>query len=446
MDARVAIDDPLRHPGLSEAGAAILRRMAAHPHAPHFSDRSGHRLRSVEVAEAKSFEQWVQATRPIWRHGEPPDWLHGFMAEACRTVPAYRSYVHVPFASLPTMSRADISADVSAYVPDHVVIDELIAFTTSGTTGHPLVVPSHPRVAARYLAFHLQALRGIGMTPQAGAGQVGIVLAGYQERCFTYLSVNPTLGESGLAKLNFHPNDWHHPQDRAAYLDALAPEFISGDPISLAVLGELPVTHSPRALFSTSMALLPGQRAAFQQRFGCSVLDIYSMNEAGPIGVFDDDRQGFRLLQPHLYVEILSESGVPLAPGEVGEITLTGGFNFCLPLIRYRTGDFGALRFDNHGVPVLTALQGREPVRFRNGDGNWINNLEVTHALAHCALTQYALHQEVDGTLRLTLYGSTGDAGVALAALKSLFGEKAAICLVRNPLSTAKVKQYTSEF
>ena len=447
MDARIAIDDPLRHPGLSAAGATILQRMAEHPHAPLFSGRSGHRLHGADIEEARVFEQWVQATRQAWRHGEPPDWLQGFVSEACRTVPAYRDYGKVPFASLPTISRADLSADVSAYVPDHVAIAELIAFTTSGTTGHPLVVPSHPRVAARYLAFHLEALRGVGITPQTGAGQVGIVLAGYQERCFTYLSVNPTLHESGLAKLNFHPNDWRKPQDRAAYLDALAPEFISGDPISLAALAELPVVHCPRALLSTSMALPPGLRAAFERRFGCPVLDIYSMNEAGPIGVYDERRHGFRLLQPHLYVEILSPVGLPLAPGETGEITLTGGFNFCLPLIRYRTGDFGALRFDEDGVPALTALQGRAPVRYRGEHGNWINNLEVTHALAHCALAQYALHQATDGSFSLTLYGGAGGAGdadAAMAALKTLFGNGAAIHLVREPLPTAKVKQYTS--
>ena len=35
----------------------------------------------------------------------------------------------------------------------------------------------------------------------------------------------------------------------------------------------------------------------------------------------------------------------PVPAGERGEITLTGGFNFCLPLLRYRTGDFASLDF-----------------------------------------------------------------------------------------------------
>jgi len=35
------------------------------------------------------------------------------------------------------------------------------------------------------------------------------------------------------------------------------------------------------------MTLLPGLRQRLERRFGCPVLDIYSMNEAGPVAVAD---------------------------------------------------------------------------------------------------------------------------------------------------------------
>ena len=121
-------------------------------------------------------------------------------------------------------------------------------------------VPSLPRVAADYQAFHRRALRHFGIEPQAGRGDVGIVLAGFQQRCFTYVSVNPLQGECGLAKLNLAPTEWRDASDRARYLDDLAPELISGDPISLAELTRLGLRHRPRALLSTSMALSEGLR------------------------------------------------------------------------------------------------------------------------------------------------------------------------------------------
>jgi phenylacetate-CoA ligase len=298
-------------------------------------------------------------------------------------------------------------------------------------------------VAARYLAFHLRALRRFGIEPQAGRGRVGVVLLGLQRACFTYVSVTPLLDESGLAKINLHPDDWRDPADRAAYLDALAPEVIAGDPISFAELLRLGLRHRPRALLSTAMALLPGLRAALEERFGCPVLDLYSMNEAGPVGVLDPAAGGHVLLQHRLYVEILDAAGRPVPPGARGEITLTGGFNFCLPLLRYRTGDQASLEL-RRGELVLAGLEGRPPVRFRTAAGLWVNNVDVTHALADLALPRFALRQEADGGLVLQLPEAAVEASDVRAALARVFGDGVVVRLEPLPETEDKVVQYTS--
>lgn len=444
MGARVedVLFDPVRRPGLSASGAAVLERMLAHPHAPVYRNQSGHRLQADELQAALAYEQQVARYQP--RDAAIPDWLPGFVQDVCQKVPAYKTLAGLPFHALPTWTRGDLSQSIERFVPDDLPVDRLVLFSTSGTTGHPLVVPSHPLVAARYQAFYFAALRAAGIEPVQGPEHVGIILAGYQERCFTYVSVNPTLGESGLAKLNLHPNDWRDSQHRGSYLDAMAPDIISGDPISLAELIRTGMQHRPRALISTSMALLPAQRQRLETHFGCPVLDVYSMNEAGPIAVFDAARQGYRLLQPWLYVETLDAHGMPVGEGDVGEITLTGGFNFYLPLLRYRTGDFGILTKSADGWPLLTSLQGRPPVRFKTRQGRWINNLEVTHALKDCALVQYALHQGAAGNLTLHVYGPCTSPHAARDALLNLFGLDQALTLEHHPLPTEKIIQYTS--
>lgn len=53
-----------------------------------------------------------------------------------------------------------------------------------------------------------------------------------------------------------------------------------------------------------------------------------------------------------------------MADGERGEVTLTGGFNFMWPLLRYRTNDY-ARRIWRDGLLVLVDLEGRAPVLFR---------------------------------------------------------------------------------
>jgi phenylacetate-CoA ligase len=438
--------DAARYPTLTEHGRRLLALMREHPHAPIYRNESGNRLTAEDVERVRLFELEVAAADVGWTPGGLPEWVAAFVERCFETTPFYRRYGSRPrdFRDIPTISRADLGRDIAQFVPDDVALGRLINFRTSGTTGHPLLIASLPHVAASYLAFHKRALRRFGIELSYGSGQVGVVQVGFQKKCFTYVSVTPTMDESGLAKINLHPDDWRDPDDRAKYLDALAPEVLTGDPLAFAELATLPMRWRPRALLSTSMALRPASRRALEERFGCPVLDVYSMNEAGPIAVFDGREGGHVLLQPGMFVEILGRDGRPVSPGERGEITLTGGFNPCLPLLRYRTGDYAALRF-GAGEPVLVDLEGRPPVRFRTMLGEWLNNIEVTHALSRFALTQFTLHQAASGNLEFRVTGARGEEDAIRTALESLFGSAQSLTIESDARFEDKVVQYTSE-
>ena len=434
-----------RYPLLGEAGRRMLDFLREHPNAPIYRNHSGNRLDATDLAYVRREEATVLAADTGWPRGGYPEWLEEFVSNCQKDVPHYASYADFTrFENLPTITRAELGRDIAAFVPNPVSLERLINFQTSGTTGHPLLIASHPRVAAGYLAYHKRALRRFGVDLTAGRGQVGVVLIGYQLICFTYVSVTPSMDEAGLAKINLHPADWHDPADRAAYLAALAPEVIAGDPISFTELLEIAPHLRPKALLSTSMTLLPGLREKLSAAFECPVLDLYSLNEAGPVAVFDPALDGHVLLQPRLYVEILDSAGHPVPAGERGEITLTGGFNFCLPLLRYRTGDFAALDFVR-GEPVLRGLEGRALVRFRRPDGVWLNNIDVTHALRPLSLARFALHQRGDSVLEFSAEGPAAAVSEAHEALTKLFGPATAI--ESKPFvfgGSAKIPQYSS--
>jgi phenylacetate-CoA ligase len=446
------LTSPERLPGLSAAGMAMLWRLRAHPAAPIYRNFSGHRLPPAAQWWARLRGQWLLSggiacvREPLWLR----PWMLSQVGEVLRW-PSARQCLG-PWADIPTAQRADLADHLATWIPRRRMNRQLLCFSTSGSTGHPIRVPTHALAAASYQFLHERALRLHGVRMRAGRGDVGVVLAGFQQRCFSYVSVNPLRGECGLAKLNLHPQEWRHPDDRARYLDALRPELISGDPVSLSELARLPLQHAPKALLSTSMALSAGLRTELEQRFGAPVVDLYSMNEAGPIAAYVCSVDAFVLLQPGLFVEVLDAQGRALPAGEVGEVTITGGINACLPLLRYRTGDQAALVMTALG-PALRNLQGRAPVRFRHAQGHWVNNIEISQVLRSFPLRRFTLHQGTDARLRLRVDAHCG-AGHSHETALGLMRPRldAAIAQVLGPvplevqalLADDKARQYTS--
>jgi phenylacetate-CoA ligase len=167
------------------------------------------------------------------------------------------------------------------------------------------------------------------------------------------------------------------------------------------------------------------------------------MNEAGPIAVLDETAGGHVLLQQRMYVEILDDADRPVAPGQRGEVTLTGGFNFCLPLVRYRTGDHASLERRGDDL-VLIGLEGRPPVKYRRHDGRWLNNIEITHALRPMPVVQFSVHQDASAHIRVDYVAASVAPGDVERALRALFGEETSLQVSQVDSFDRKIIQYTS--
>jgi phenylacetate-CoA ligase len=438
------LTDAERFPLLTDDGRRLLKRLREHPHAPRYTAQCGNRLTADHLRRVHEYEAELSSAPKGWPQGGFPAWLPGFVETCLRDVPFYRRYGAQPanFGDIPTTDRADLSREIWSFVPDSLPLDDLIIYATSGTTGHPLTIPSHPVVGACYTPVLRAALALKGIELKNGRGQVCCVLVGYQKRAYTYPSVTPHQDEAGHLKLNLHPDDWRDPDDRARFLDDCNPELYTGDPIAFAELMKLPLKTRPRALISTAMMLTPALQRQLEEHFGCPVLDVYSMNEAGPIAAAHEGAHV--LLQHRLYVEILDPDGAPCPPGARGEVTLSGGLNFFLPLLRYRTNDYASLEWRG-GQPVLVGLEGRPPVLYRGANGQLINNLDVTGALKHLALPQFTLHQAADGSLRLKVRRSHANVSQIRAALLALFGSNQRLAVEEVVLLGDKVIQYTSD-
>jgi len=438
-----------RFPTLTEEGRRLLKWMQEHPFAPKFNHRCGDRMDAAARERVRAFEVELRAQPPRWAHGEVPVWLQEAVPKWFEHVPLYRVHGDPPrsFFDIPTTRRSDLSRAPWAFVPDTESLGDLVVYNSSGTTGDRLDIPSHPETVTRYVPLLRAALATRGQTLMGGAGRVGVITICFQKFTFTFASLSSYLDYCGLLKVNLERDQWLQPSHPAQFLDACNAEIYTGDPLAFAELAKLPLITRPKAIVSTAMVLSQGLREQLEQRFGCPVFNLYSLNEIGPIGVENSDEPGvFSLLQHRLYVEILDADGRPCTPGERGEITVSGGFNRYLPLLRYRTGDFASLEFRGQ-TPVLKGLEGRAPVVFKSANGERINNIDVTLALWPLAITQFCLHQNADASLKLTLRG-TADLAQVRVKILALFGAAQPLdiqVLSENEVPTGKMMQYTSD-
>jgi phenylacetate-CoA ligase len=442
-------DEPLtereRFPLLTDAGRDMLRRLRQHPHAPRFNYPCGERLDAAGLATVREYAAGLRSGRTGWRFGDVPAWLGEFVRSCRNDVPYYRDCADwsEDFFALPTTTRIDLRREPWSFVPDASDLSQLIVYRTSGTTGNLLNIISHPVAPNRYLPLFETALAACGVKIE-GRNRVSIIQVCSQRRTFTLASVMSYFDSAGFAKINLNLADWNHPDDRRRFLEDCQPEIYTGDPFAFDELARLDLTARPKALISSATTLLPGQRARLEAHFDCPVIDLYALNEAGPVAFSRD--AGHEVLPHNLYVEILDDAGRPVEPGQRGEIVVTGGVNPNLPLVRYRTGDFAALDFQG-AVPRLVEFAGRQPVHFRCPAGRIVSSIDVTVALFEIPLPFFSLRQNAGGDFLFRTRCDTATQARVEEALREVLGGDQTIAVEQLPLDhiwEGKWIQYSS--
>src|SRR5947209_4577470 len=155
------ISEAERYPWLTRDSRQLLDWLHEHPAAPRFNHQTGDRLTAAGLERVRQLEHELAASAPGWRPDQPPPWLAAFVQEGVRDVPFYRAYGAAParLQDVPPCTRADLSHAPWRFVPDSLALDDLIVYNTSGTTGHPLDILSHPESSSKYLPLLRAALR-----------------------------------------------------------------------------------------------------------------------------------------------------------------------------------------------------------------------------------------------------------------------------------------------
>lgn len=183
------------------------------------------------------------------------------------------------------------------------------------------------------------------------------------------------------------------------------PQSMSIDAMSLASLTENPGMRDakglmPRVIRTSAASLTPQVRARARSLWGAEVFDQYVMTEFYRVGFECELHDGFHCPDPVAIIEILDpDTGRLLPDGEVGEITITGLRNFVQPLVRYRTGDIGAISREpcpcGLRYPKIVRFVGKKIHCFRAPDGKPVYPQFLFNKFVdHPELEQYRVIQE----------------------------------------------------
>ena len=243
----------------------------------------------------------------------------------------------------------------------------LIPWHTSGTTGKPLTVYYSRRAMQKMWAFVELYRNTAGVGRHTRRGQfTGKLIVPPNQSVSRKIFWRHDLANRALLLSTVHllPENLFY---YAAALERFRPVYLSGYPSSMYVLaqyyrqsGRFPFRL--RAALTSAETLLDHQRRAIEETFSTRVFDQYGQAEMQSF--WYECEAGRMHAHPLAGVtEILRPDGSPAAPGEMGEVVLTGLLNYAMPLIRYRVGD--TARFSTkpcpcgRGMPVIEEIGGR---------------------------------------------------------------------------------------
>ena len=322
--------------------------------------------------------------------------LQKLLSTALRTVPwfretAVREGVHVhdfrtpdDLRRLPIMEKDAIRQDPWRFVREDLQRKRLELHKTSGTTGKALHIYWSREALPWWWALHEQRVRawaGVGQTmPRAMVGGRPVVRG--------------DTGKPPYWRFNRHwrqlyMSSYHiSPSTAPFYVEAISKygsEWVTGYGSAIALLGEYLLAHpsalAVKAVLTSGDTVTQHQRQAIEGGFRCKMYDYYGSAEG--CCVISECEQGSLHVQPEAGIlEILDERGEPCPSGVEGEFICTGLGNDAMPLLRYRTGDYGSWSKRPRCIcgrqsPVVERISGRTDDYLVLPDGRRIGRLST---------------------------------------------------------------------
>jgi phenylacetate-CoA ligase len=334
---------------------------------------------------------------------------------------------------MPVLNREEVRLNISQLKAANANGRHLVRGHTNGTTGSPLEIlwDKHACLMKNVVDWRQKSVAGVKPGDKIAFFFGREVVPKERRR-------PPFWRENRVLNHMFYST--YHLSSRNAKIFAEAlrdfnPKAVEGYPASLYIiasfLNSINETLPVDCVFCTSEPLFPHYREVIEKAFACKVYDFYGMAERVIFSSECEYHDGKHINSDYGFTEIHNADGEPAAPGEMGRIVATGLHNYGMPLIRYQTSDFTAMRPEicecGRGFPLMENITARDVAILTATDGRLIipaimsGIYDSVAAISELQLVQEERDLIVVNLVRRPGY-STKDEHYLTGELKRLFG------------------------
>lgn len=309
--------------------------------------------------------QWLSVTALRERQATQ---LRVLLAHARRYCRYYRERLPAnagtPWGEIPLLTRHDVQNHFEPLLSDMVPAGHGKTFdiTTGGSTGEPVTVR---RTQLTQLFWEAATLRDHLWHGRNLSGTMAIIR--HFDR--SVATSRPSYWGNGIFRSG---PAWHLPvsteiDQQITWLQTVNPDILLTYPPNLSALlvriaQEKIVLPRLREVRTISGTVSEDLRQRCLAILGLPLVDLYSAQEVGVIGIQCPASGLLHIQSENLLVEVLDAQGQPCQTGETGQVVVTDLHNFAMPLIRYALRDWaevGPTCPCGRGLPTMRTVKGR---------------------------------------------------------------------------------------
>jgi phenylacetate-CoA ligase len=385
--------------------------------------------------------------------------IRAIVTHAARTVPWYREWfareridpLSITGAAeldrLPVLDREVVRAKPALFLSESPAALDGLSFTTSGTTGTPLVAQHDRRSLLENIAWG-EREREPQIRICGGSFRPKELYVGYETS--TFKKVQAFYEESTLMPVK--------PQRRyvsllepvekiAAIANAEQPDILVGyggwiDLFFRTVAARGIDFVPPKMVMYMGEAIPHGAREHIEGSLGIPLLSRYNAVESFKIAYYCERRTGFHVHEDLCHVRIARRDGSTAASGEQGQVVISNLVNRATVLLNYPIGDVASMLETScpcgRTFKLMSELEGRVEDIVTLADGTFVHPRAVWQVLKRLPeILQYQLVQHEPRRFSLalaTVDGAAFDRALAcsLPELTQLLGNDVTIDAIRR--------------